>query len=376
MRYTLGGKRKELGIGSFDKVTMAGARARAAEIRAILEKGGDPKAERDAEKEARRFAATRDAPDAKSHRQLSNVIDRTFEAEKKTLKGEGKAGRWRSPLDTHIIPKLGQRDVEQIAPHDVADTLRPIWHDKADVARKAMQRLGKALAYARAEGFDVKRDITADARDILGKQLRTSQKIPAMKWKDVPEYYSTLGEGSVDLCLKLVILTAVRSRPARFAHVDQFSGDTWTIPAHLMKGSAQQAQDSENVFEVPLSPEAMAVIEAARPFAVDGYLFTGLRGKVISDMSMSARMRRDKLDARPHGFRASFRTWANEKTNASLEAREMSLAHKIGGMQERSYVRSTLPAQRRALLNQWSAYVTRRPVENVASLDEVRRAAT
>lgn len=360
MRYTLGGKRHELGLGSFDAVALAGARQKAAGIRAMLERGGDPKAELAAQKHAVKASIDRNAPEAQARRSLSNVIDRTFDAHKKSLKGGGEAGRWRSPLDTHVIPKLGRRDVETIAPQDVADTLRPIWHEKADVARKAMQRLGKALAYARAEGFDVRRDVTADARDILGRQLRTPKNIPAMNWKQVPEYYATLGNGSVDLCLRLLILTGVRSRPARFANVDQIDGDLWTIPAHLMKGSAQQAQNDENDFDVPLSTEAVEVVEAAKVLAIDGQLFTGPRGKVISDMSMSAKMRRDGLDSRPHGFRASFRTWADEETRASYEAKETALAHKVGSAIERSYARSNLLDQRRTLLNQWAAYVTRR----------------
>lgn len=374
MRYTIGGKRHELGLGSFDTVSLAGAREQAVGIRATLERGCDPKAERKAQKQSIKTTIDRNAPEAQARRMLSNVIDRTFEAQKKSLKDDGMAGRWRSPLDTHVIPKLGRQDVETITPQDVADVLRPIWHQKADVARKAMQRLGKALAYARAEGLNVRRDITADARDILGRQLRTSKKIPAMNWKQLPDFYATLGNGSVDLCLRLLILTGVRSRPVRFAHVDQFDGDLWTIPAYLMKGSAQQAQEDENAFEVPLSPEAVAVIEAAKVLAVDGQLFTGPRGKVISDMSMSAKMRRDGRSERPHGFRASFRTWADEETRASYEAKETALAHKVGSVIERSYARSNLLDQRRALLDQWAAYVAQRPAANVHPL--VQKAIT
>lgn len=373
MRYTAQGTRYEMGLGGYPSVSLKSVRDRLHELRRAIELGGNPKLERDAEREAQRAAANRDGPEAKARRTLGAVIARTFEAQKAGLKGEGLAGRWRSPLDTHVIPKLGDRDVETITAADIADTLRPIWHDKADVARKALQRTGKALAYARAEGLNVGRDITADARDILGAQLRTPNKIPAMKWQDVPAYYATLGDSAVDLCLRLVILTGVRSRPARFAHVDQFEGDLWTIPAAMMKGSAQQAQDGGNDFSVPLSPEAVAVIEAARPFAIGGHLFTGQRGKVISDMSMSARMRRDKLDARPHGFRSSLRTWADEMTRASYEAKETVLGHKVGGVVERSYARSDLIDQRRELLAIWGAYVAARESEKgVEYLDKWR----
>lgn len=365
VRYTLGGKRHELGIGGYPKISLSAARNMAADIRRVLERGGDPKAERDAQKKAVKDRTLRNAPDARSKRMLSNVVRRTFEAQKASLKGGGSAGRWMSPLNTHIIPKLGKRDVEGITPHDLADVLRPIWNSKSDVARKALQRIGKALSYARSEGLNVERDVVADARDILGKQVRVSKRIPSMNWRDVPGYYSSLGDGSVDWCLRLLILTGVRSKPARLAHVDQFVGNIWTVPAENMKGSAQQAQDEENDFVVPLSNEALGVIEAAKQNAVNGFLFTSSRGKPISDMAMSAKMRRDNLEARPHGFRASLRTWADEETRASYEAKETVLGHKVGGMVERAYARSDLIEQRSALLNRWAEMVTGEAVKVV-----------
>ncbi|MEX0370494.1 MAG: tyrosine-type recombinase/integrase [Tateyamaria sp.] len=316
MRYTIAGVRTEIGLGGFEKVSLSAAREQAAEIRRMLEQGKDPKSERAARKQALKESVQRNAPKAKEYRSLENVIARTFEAEKPSLKGAGSAGRWLSPLKTHIIPKLRDRDVETITAQDVAAVLRPIWHTRQDVARKAAQRLGKALAYARAEGMDVRRDVIADARDILGRQVLSPKKIPAMHWRDVPTYYAKLGEGSVDWCLRLVVLTAVRSRPARLARVDQFKADTWVIPALNMKGSEQQSQDEENDFHVPLSPEAQAVIEAAKPYAVDGFLFCGPKGKPISDMAMSARMRRDKMGGPAHWVLGACCTWLGEKKPA------------------------------------------------------------
>lgn len=369
MRYTLGGKRHELGVGGYPKVSLKAARNTASDIRRILERGGDPKAEREADKSALRERVRRNAPDAKTHRKLSSVVQRTFAAERASLKGGGSAGRWMSPLKTHVIPKLGERDVETITPKDLADVLRKIWREKPDVARKALQRTAKALAYARSEGLNVKRDIAADTRDILGKQIKSSKPIPSMAWQDVPSYYASLRDGSVDLCLRLIILTGVRSRPARLAHSEQFQGDRWIIPSINMKGSAQQAEESENDFTVPLSKEAQTVIEAAKGQAVNGLLFPGPKGKPISDMAMSAKMRRDELDARPHGFRASLRTWADEKTRASYEAKETMLGHKVGGLVERSYARSDLIEQRRDLLDRWAAMVTGEP----ATVTELRK---
>jgi integrase len=70
-----------------------------------------------------------------------------------------------------------------------------------------------------------------------------------------------------------------------------------------MKGRGDATPD----FRVPLSLEALEVIEQAKPHARNGFLFPSVRRGMISDMTMSRLMGRMKLDARPHGFRSSFR---------------------------------------------------------------------
>ena len=103
------------------------------------------------------------------------------------------------------------------------------------------------------------------------------------------------------LALRLLILTGVRSHPLRFLHLDQIEGDVWTIPGERMKGR----RDATSDFRVPLSPEAVKVIDAARRHARDRLLFPNVRKGVISDATMSRLMERRGMDARPHGFRSS-----------------------------------------------------------------------
>ena len=65
----------------------------------------------------------------------------------------------------------------------------------------------------------------------------------------------------------------------------------------------------------------------------------------------------DEIGGTPHGFRASFRDWAAEKSGASREAIELSLAHAVGGAVETAYFRSDLLEQRRPLMDAWAEYV-------------------
>ena len=85
-----------------------------------------------------------------------------FEARKAELKGDGTAGRWLSPLTLHVLPKLGKVPVTDLDQRDIRDTLAPIWHTKADTARKAMNRLSIVMKHAAALGLDV--DLQATER--------------------------------------------------------------------------------------------------------------------------------------------------------------------------------------------------------------------
>jgi integrase len=73
---------------------------------------------------------------------------------------------------------------------------------------------------------------------------------------------------------------------------------------------------------VPLSAEARRVIEDARPFVRDGFLFAGVKRGVISDATMSRLMERRGMAARPHGFRSSFWDWCAEATDSPHEVAE------------------------------------------------------
>lgn len=193
------------------------------------------------------------------------------------------------------------------------------------------------------------------------------KNIPALPWSETPAFYRSIDEGTItQLALRLLILTAVRSSPLRYARVEQFDTQdaTWTIPAEMMKGSRGKTQ----AFVVPLSLAALGVFEQAKPFARDGYLFPSLRKGVISDATMGAFMSRAKLEARPHGFRSSFRTWVEEQTDTPTIVAEECQAHTVAGKVERAYRRTDLINKRRALMDRWSLFVTGEAVADIVDI--------
>ena len=350
LRVSIHGRRREMGLGRYDPdgrygLSLKDARASADEWRAVARSGKDPIKERERQ---RREAAKEDHT-------LESVSLEAFEARKAELKSDGKSGRWFSPLQLHVLPKLGRVPVEDLDQRDIKNTLEPIWHTKADTARKAMNRLGIVMRHAAAMGLDVDLQATDKAKALLGKSRHISKHVPALPWKEVPAFYERLAEDTVThLALKLLILTALRSKPIRFARLDQIDGDVWIIPPENMKSTKGNEQD----FRVPLSAEALAVIGAAKPYARDGYLFPSIRKGVISDATMSRYMERKGMEARPHGFRSSFRTWCAEATETPREIAETALAHVSGGKVERSYRRTDYLEQRRVLMERWADHVT------------------
>lgn len=346
LRVTVHGRRREMGLGGYPTVGLAEARDLAARWRAVAAAGRDPVKEREAE---RRAASRADIS-------LAAITAEAFEARKAELKGDGEAGRWLSPLTHHVLPKLGKVPVTDLDQRDIRDCLKPIWHTKADTSRKALNRLAIVLRHAAALGLDVDLQATDKAKALLGKSRHVAQHIPAMAWADVPAYYATLAEPTaVNLALRLMILTGVRSTPLRHLRLEQVEGDVWTICAEIMKGR----RGATEAFRVPLPTEAQRVIDLARPHERGGFLFANARGTgPISDMALGMAMRRRGLDARPHGFRTSLRTWLAEATDAPHEVAEAMLAHVTDGGVVRAYRRTDFLDQRRALAERWANHVT------------------
>ncbi|MBX4336590.1 tyrosine-type recombinase/integrase [Bartonella raoultii] len=345
-RYTIHGRRREMGLGALRDVSLKQARELATGWRSVLREGRDPIKEREKQK--------REA--ISNLHYLKDIALETFETRKAELKGDGQNGSWFLPLRLYILPKLGCLPVSEITQTEIRNTLVPIWHTKADTARKALNRLNLCLKHAAALGLNVDLQATEKARALLGKQLHKAQNFPAMNWREVPAFYKTLCEASTltQLALRLLILTGVRTNPIRHIHKDQVEGDIWTIPAENMKGR----RDATTEFRVPLSTEALNILKQARLLSRNDFFFSATGRGPLAAKCMATYMRDNKRDACPHGFRSSLRDWLAETTDAPYEVAETILAHTVGGKVERAYRRTDYLEQRRVYMDKWAAYVT------------------
>jgi integrase len=335
LRLVVRGKRREMGLGRWPDASIAEARERAAEARKRLRDGLDPIVER---------AKTREAPKIVT---LTDAALGCFEAKKAELKNANARKRWLGLLEQHVLPKIGKLPVEDLDQHLIKKTLEPIWHTKAETARKSLGHIGQTLKYAAALGLDVDMQATMKARALLGKQRHKTTHIPSLAYPDAPKFYHWLCEidQTAALALRFLMLTVARTTEVRLATFNEMDADVWTLSSERTKTGREH--------RIPLTKEALAVIELAKARSENEFLFPALRGKPISDMAMSSFMRREGYEARPHGFRATFRTWVEEQTDTPFEVKEAALGHIVDSGVVGAYQRSDRIEKRRAVMELW-----------------------
>ena len=340
VRMQKAGQRRDFGLGSVDKVSLAKAREARDVVRGQFEAGLDPVAER------------RKADGIPTFR----VAAATVHKAQKTAWSEGKHGdQWIRSLELYAFPRIGDVPVNKIDRHEILDVLLPIWVEKNETARRVRQRIGSILDWAFVKGF---RETEAPMRALSRGLPRINAErghFEAMPYADVPGFVARLRDGDSmgRLALEALVLTAARSgevRGAAWSEID-LDGALWSIPAERMKGNRPHL--------IPLSPAAIAVFRRALALRTSdaALVFPGLvKGKPISDATMGKVVRVMGSTAKPHGFRSSFKDWCGEVAGFPNELSEAALAHAIGNKSEAAYRRGTLLDRRRVMMSAWADY--------------------
>ena len=358
LRYQVQGRRRDLGLGPYPDISLAMARERAAEARTLIASGVDPIAKKQQAKPKTFKEAALELIENKRH----------------GWKNAKHAAQWTSTLEADVFPKIGRILVAKIETADVMATLNPIWSVKPETANRIRQRIEAVLDYATALGLRTG-DNPARWRGHLDNLLPKPRKVRAIKHHaalphaDIAAFLSDLAErsGIAANALGFTILTAARSGETRgmtWGEVD-LDAATWTIPAERMKAAKEH--------RVPLSKAAIALLGPRRDNNALVFESEAKPGKPISNMSMTAVLRRMKRDTiTVHGFRSTFRDWAGETTGFPREVIEAALAHGIKDKAEAAYARSDLFDKRRALMDAWAnVAITNKQESNVVSLNNV-----
>ncbi|MET4846922.1 tyrosine-type recombinase/integrase [Bradyrhizobium japonicum] len=340
------GRRREMGLGPFGtgtgQVSLAAARDKADEVRAILGRGGDPFTE----------LSSRRA----TSRTFGAFVDEWIGGMEEGWRNEKHRAQWKSTLGNGYCASLRKRPIGEVTTDDVLKVLKPIWRTKAETARRIRGRIERALDAARAAGERAGEN-PARWRGHLSELLSKPEKLQrghhkAIPYKDVPAFMVKLRamNGASAPAVEFTVLTAARSGETRGATWPEIQGDIWVIPPERMKGGREH--------RVPLVPRALEILKQMKKQRTSDIIFPGFRdNRPLSDMSLSAVLRRLKVDATVHGFRSSFRDWAGDATDFPRELAEAALAHLVGDETERAYRRGDALARRRELMEAWAAYL-------------------
>jgi len=368
LRVKVGTLRRDIGLGGFPGVTLSQARDKARDARDKIERGIDPVEERKAAKAALVAAQRRGLT-------FADAVDKALSAKLDAFKNAKHRQQWENTLATYATPDLGKMLVQDITTQDILRVLQPLWMDKTETASRLRGRIETVLSWATVAGHrtgDNPARWAGNLKELLPPPSKVANEgnHPALALEDAPRWFAALQtrEGFGARALEFAALTASRSQEVRGALWDEIDLDKalWIIPGARMKMGREH--------RVPLSARAVAMLEALPRLKDNPLVFPAARGGQLSDMTLSATMRRmheaeiaqggagfidrtSKRPAVPHGLRSTFRDCVAEQTAYPGDMAEVALAHRISNAVEASYRRGDMIEKRRRMMGDWAKFL-------------------
>lgn len=351
LRVVIHGKRRRMGLGSYPAVSLAKARELAREAHAKVREGVDPI-------EARMAVKKADAAAQYTSITFQRAAEQYISTHESAWKNAKHRQQWENTLAQYANPVLGRLMVKEIEHTHVLQVLDPIWRTKTETASRLRGRLEQVLDWATVRGYREGLN-PARWRGHLDHLLPAPDRIapvkhhPAVAINEAAAVFALISAlpGIGAQALQFQVLTATRSgevRGAKWAEID-LDSKIWTVPAERMKAGEEH--------RVPLSKEALDQLNALPRIVDTDLVFPSARLRPLSDMTLTAVMRRLKLKAVPHGWRSTFRDWAGECTSYPREVAEQALAHSIGNKVELAYRRGDMLQKRRMLMQDWAEFL-------------------
>ena len=386
-RYSLSGKRSNMGLGPYPAVSLQDARKKANKVRELVLEGIDPKVHRNAQKSASQAASAMQ----KTFRECAELFMQSNLYQHNNLKHRK---QWGSTLETYVFPIIGELLISDITTAHVINVLNQkttnkvtgktgvFWRTKTETATRIRQRIEKIWAWARTAGYCSGQN-PAEWKNHLDTQLPKPSKVAivqhhdAMHYDDINSFLQQLRKETAisAKALEFLILTGTRSKSVRLAEWSEIdlSKTIWTVPADHTKTKRENHR-------VPLSPQAISLLKALPRIADQELIFPSPRSNTpLTDSTISKLMRemrevgKFKAPGVPHGFRSSFRDWAAEQTNYPYEVCELAIMHSVGSSVQKAYQRSDMLEKRRKLMKEWADYLDRPKLGRAGNVLKLRR---
>jgi len=351
LRFTLNGKRRRMGLGSYPSVSLAEARDAAREARLLIRSGIDPITHRSEERQTKISARAKSIT-------FSQAADKFIAAHEDGWRNSKHRLQWVNTLATYAHPVIGKLPVASVEQRHILQILDPIWRNKTETASRLRGRIEQVLNWAMVQGY-CDGPNPARWRDHLDLLLPAPDKVaPVQHLAAVPlseacevwrQICAVAGLGAQ--ALQLQILTAGRSGEARGARWSEFDPDKaiWIIPKERMKAHKEH--------RIPLSIQAVELLRRQPLIDDSDLVFPSMRNTPLSDMTLLAVMRRLKRTEVAHGWRSTFRDWVGDRTDYPSELAEIALAHSVGSKVEQAYRRGDMLEKRRSMMQEWADFL-------------------
>ena len=348
LKYRFNAREKRLALGVYPDVTLAHARRKCHEARAMLADGIDPS---QAKKERKRLARLNAA------NTFNAVALEWFERQEPTW-APSHSAKVLGRLKKDVLPRLGPRPIADITAPEVLDVLRRAESRGAnDTAHRILQTCGQVFRYAVATGRAL-RDVSADLRGALGPNRHTHFAAitdPAEVGEVLRALDGFTGTPIVGAALRLAPLLFVRPGELRQAEWSQFDLDRREWRYVISKTKTEHL--------VPLATQSVDILRELQPLTGRWrFVFPGRdRRKPMSGAAINAALRRLGFDTKTeitgHGFRAMARTILHERLRFPAEVIEHQLAHRVPDGLGTAYNRTKFLEDRVAMMQAWADYL-------------------
>lgn len=341
-------KRTSIGLGIYPEVTLADARKKRDEYRALLAKEIDPKEHKDEIARKKSEAALNT---------FTQVAKNWFEVKQTQVSEKHSIDLWRS-IENHLLPPMGNYPINKINAPMTIDILKPIAaKGSLETVKRLCQRLNEVMNFAVNTGLIHANPLTG-IRAAFQKPVK--ENMPTITPEELPQLLNDISYASIKLVTRLLIEWQLHTmvRPseaagAKWVEID-FDNKLWTIPAERMKKKREHI--------VPLSDQTIEILERLKPLSRHReYLFPADRNPRSHTNEQTANMALKRMGYEKrlvaHGLRALASTTLNQQ-GFDPDVVEAALAHVDKNEVRRAYNRADYLERRRVMMNWWSEHIS------------------
>lgn len=340
-------KRTNIKLGEYPDLSLASARKKRNNYRALLAGGIDPQVYESSQAQLESEAISNT---------LKAVADKWFSIKSHDIT-EAYAADVYNSLANHIFPKLGSIPISELRPKAVIEVLEPLQEKgKLEMVKRVCQRLNMIMDFAVIRGITEVNPLTP-----IGKAFKSPKKVhlPTIKPEQLPELLKAVSSASIKITTRCLLdwqlHTMVRPGEAAGARWDEIDEKQkqWNIPAERMKKKRSHT--------VPLTHQAIQILEAMRPISGKReYVFPSDKNprQCASSATVNMALKRMGFKGRlvSHGFRALASTTLNEQ-GFDQDLIEAALAHVDKNSVRAAYNRTDYLDRRRDIMKWWSGHI-------------------